>query len=81
MLSIQGFPSRASLISQINLKNQFVVSGCPSIGHLFKLIEFEESPFKIAKQGPEFLAKTLETLPELKSYDSLIKRTLAVRII
>jgi hypothetical protein len=25
MLSIQGSPSRASLISQINLKNQFVV--------------------------------------------------------
>ena len=81
MLSIIGFPSRASLISQINLKNQFVVPGCPSIGQLFKLIEFEESPFKIAKQGPELLKQTLETFPELKSYDSLIKRTLAVRII
>lgn len=55
--------------------------GCPSIGQLFKLIEFEESPFKIAEQGPELLKQTLETFPELKSYDSLIKRTLAVRII
>ncbi len=55
MLNIQGFPSRASLISQIHLKNQFQVSGCPSIGLLFKLIEFEDSPFTIAKQGPLYL--------------------------
>lgn len=45
------------------------------------MIEFEESPFKIAQQGPEFLAKTLETYPDLSSYNPLIKRTLAVRIL
>jgi hypothetical protein len=45
------------------------------------LIEFEDSPFKIAKLGPVYLAKTLETFPDLAHYSSLIKRTLAVRIL
>lgn len=69
------------MISQINLKNQFVLPGCPSVASLFKLIEFEDSPFKIAKQGPEYIAKTLEVYPELSNYSPLLKRTLAVRIL
>lgn len=81
MLQIQGFPSRSSLISQINLKNQHLMPSCPSLGSLFKLIEFEDSPFKIAKQGPDFLQKTLDMFPDLASYSPLIKRTLAVRIL
>ena len=49
MLQIQGIPSRNSLINQINLKNQFVLPTCPAVAQLFKLVEFESSPFAIAK--------------------------------
>jgi len=54
---------------------------CPALGNLFKLIEFEESPFKIAKNGPDYLAQVLKTFPDLEDYSSLIKRILAVRIL
>jgi hypothetical protein len=81
MLMIQGYPSRSSLISLINLKNMHVVQGCPAISHLFKLIEFEESPFKIAKLGSEYLSQIIATYPELKDYNKLIKTTLAVRVL
>jgi hypothetical protein len=81
MLHIQGFPSRQSLISQINLKNQHVIPQCPQLGGLFKLVEFEESPFKIAKQGPQLLEAVIEAFPSLSEYRALIQRILAVRIL
>lgn len=81
MLQIQGYPSRASLVSQINLKNMHVIQGCPAIGHLFKLVEFEESPFKIAKDGAEYLNQIINTYPSFVSFVPLIKQTLAVRIL
>ena len=81
MLQIQGFPSRASLINQMNLKNSHVVSGCPHISTLFKLIEQEESPFKISKLGSLNLTKAIEQFPELKEYEPLVQRTLAVRVL
>lgn len=48
---------------------------------LFKLIEEESSPFKIAKLGPDLLKKTLSAFKELADYSPLIHRTLAVRIL
>lgn len=81
MLQIQGIPSRNSLINQINLKNQFVLPTCPAVASLFKLIEFESSPFAIAKQGPALLKTIIEAFPKLDSYVPLIKRTLAIRIL
>jgi len=39
---------------------------------LFKLIEEESSPFKIAKLGPALLEKTLSAFKELADYLPLI---------
>lgn len=57
------------------------MSQCPALGHLFKLIEFESSPFKIAKQGPQYLQEILKAFPNLQEYEQLIQKTLAVRIL
>jgi hypothetical protein len=48
MLQIKGMPSHASLIQSIFVKNLHNVMGNPHIATLFKLVEFEESPFKIS---------------------------------
>jgi len=58
-----------------------VIQGCPEIGQLFKLVEFEESPFKIAKEGAEYLKKIVDTYPTFAAFVPLIKHTLAVRIL
>lgn len=82
MLFITGIPSRSSLINEINLKNMMNVVGCPEIATLFKLIEQEESPFAISKQGPAALKKAIEVFPqELSQYEDLVKKTLAIRIL
>ena len=49
MLQIKGMPSHASLISQIFIKNIHNVEGNPHVATLYKLVEFEESPFKISQ--------------------------------
>lgn len=72
MLMIQGLPSRQSLFSQINLKNLHVIAGCPHISQLFKLIETEESPFKISKQGSACLDEILKKYPDLTIYKPLV---------
>jgi len=41
-----------------------IIQGCPAIGHLFKLMEIEESPFKIANEGAEYLNQIMDTYPE-----------------
>ena len=81
MLQIKGMPSHASLIHSIFIKNIHSVSGNPHIATLFKLVEFEESPFKISQQGSESLAKAIEVMPSLEKYAPLIKKTLAIRIL
>ena len=51
MLQIQGVPSRASLFNSLTLRNSHIVPGCPQVGALFKLVQEEESPFNIQRQG------------------------------
>ena len=51
MLQIKGIPSHASLVHTIYSKNIHNVVGNPYVATLFKLVEFEESPFKISQQG------------------------------
>ena len=51
------------------------------MSELFKLIESEESPFRISKQGSESLTKAIETMDSLEKYEKLIKKTLAIRIL
>ena len=57
MLQIKGMPSHSSLIQSIFIKNIHNVDGNPHVATLYKLVEFEESPFKISKLGSEALQK------------------------
>lgn len=81
MLLIQGYPSRESLINQITIKNTHAVDECPAISHLFKLLEKEESPFKIAKQGPIALSDIMKAYPSLSHFEEGLKKSLAVRVL
>lgn len=81
MLLFTGYPSRSSLINQILLKNSHIVDNCQAITTLFKLTENEDSPFKIAKQGPLAVAEIMQAFPSLSHYEPFIKKTLAVRIL
>ena len=81
MLQIKGVPSHASLIQQIFIKNIHTVQGNPHVAVLYKLVEFEESPFKISQQGSEALLKACEIMPNLKKYATNIEKTLAIRIL
>jgi len=81
MLLIQGLPSRKSLINQITLKNIHLVSGIPQIPVIFKLIENEESPFKISQEGPKAMAEATKLNSKLKIYEPFILKRLAVRIL
>ena len=58
-----------------------MITQCPQLAALFKLVEFEESPFKIAKQGPQLLEAVIENFPSMSDYRALIQRILAVRIL
>ena len=44
-------------------------------------MEFEESPFKIAKDGAEYLNQIITSYPSFDSFVPLIKHTLAVRVL
>ena len=74
-------PSHASLIQQIFIKNIHNVEGNPHVAALYKLVEFEESPFKISKLGSESLRKACEVMPNLSKYVPFIEKTLAIRIL
>ena len=65
MLQIKGIPSHASLSHTLYTKNIHNVVGNPYVATLFKLVEFEESPFKISQQGSEALHKAIEVMPNL----------------
>ena len=81
MLQIQGIPSRQNLIALISTRGTQVVEGNPEIKTLFDLIESEESPFKISKDGSAALASALAKNPALAKYEQFIKKTLAIRIL
>ena len=81
MLQIKGIPSQKSLSHTLYTKNIHNVVGNPYIATLFKLVEFEESPFKICQQGSEALSKAIEVMPNLQKYAPFIEKTLAIRIL
>ena len=81
MLQIKGMPSHASLISHILRKNLHIDPGNPYISQLFNLIESENSPFTISKQGSAALDKAIEVMPNLAKYAPFIRKTLAIRIL
>lgn len=58
MLNVDGYPSRNSVIHYINIE-KIHHNTDTDINNLFNLIEFEESPFAIAKKGKEAI-KSLE---------------------
>lgn len=76
-----GMPSRQTLINEIKLVNFHIVPGYPEISQLYNLIEHEESPFTIAKQGMKALESTLAKNEDLIQYAHFIKKALAVRIL
>lgn len=57
MLQVKGIPSRASLLNYVRIKNLHLQPEYPHIQELFRLIEDEESPFIISKQGKAILDK------------------------
>lgn len=58
-----------------------MVPGYQEITQLYNLIENEESPFIIAKQGMQALESTLAKNEDLVQYAQFIKKALAVRIL
>lgn len=58
-----------------------MIAGSPDVKTLFELIEHEESPFKMSKEGAAAIASALAKNPALSKYEACIKRTLAIRIL
>ena len=81
MLQIKSMPNHSSLKQHIARKNIHLVPGNPNVSELYKLIESEESPFRISKQGSSALDSAIKTMPSLEKYAPLIKKTLAIRIL
>ena len=81
MLQIKSMPNYASLISHIARKNIHLVPGNAHVSMLFKLIESEQSPFRISEQGSEALSEAIKVMPSLEKYGPFIKKTLSIRIL
>ena len=81
MLQIKGIPTRQSLISQITTQATHIVSNNPEVKTLFELIEVEESPFRMSKEGSATIASALQKNPALAKYETGIKKSLAIRIL
>jgi len=60
MLYISGVPSRQSLIDEINFRNMQKVVGFPEVAELFRLLEVEQSPFAISKEGIQLMDAIVE---------------------
>ena len=81
MLQIQGMPSRQALIDAIIQRNLHIVPERAEVTTLFEMLQKEESPFTISKEGPAALKALISALPALSKYEPFIKKTLAVRIL
>lgn len=81
MLLIKGLPTRQSLIHQISVKNIHRNTENEHVLKLFNLIEHQESPFKISRQGREALEALIKQHPSLEMYKPFIIKTIAVRIL
>ena len=57
------------------------VPGYPEIAELFRLLEVEQSPFTISKEGIKALDAIVEKNEDLSQYQPFIKKALAVRIL
>lgn len=80
MLQVKGIPSRASLLNYVRIKNLHLQPEYPHIQELFRLIEDEESPFIISKQGKAILDK-LSQQKDWAQYREFLTKTLSVRIL
>jgi len=81
MLLIKGLPSRKSLIHQISMKNIHRSTDNEHVLKLFDLVEHQESPFKISREGRVALDALIKQDPSLEKYKSFIIKTIAVRIL
>jgi hypothetical protein len=81
MLQVKGIPSRASLINYLRVKNLHLSTDFPLIQELFRLMEDEESPFTLSKQGRALLDKLSTTFPSMTQYKPFLIKTLSVRIL
>jgi hypothetical protein len=79
MLQVKGIPSRASLLNYVRIKNLHLSPEHPHIQELFRLIEDEESPFVISKQG-KLILDQLNSVPDWAMYREFLTKTLSVRI-
>jgi len=57
------------------------IPGHGEIATLFNLIENEQSPFSISKQGNAALDAAVEKTPSLGKYAEFLRKTLSVRIL
>lgn len=80
MLQVKGIPSRASLLNYVRIKNLHLQPEYPHIQELFRLIEDEDSPFIISKQGKAILDK-LSQQKDWAQYREFLTKTLSVRIL
>ena len=80
MLQVEGFPSRNSIIQSIRMEN--IGNNASSfVCELFQLLEVEESPFTISKQGKASLDRMCKESPALAVYRPHIERSLSIRIL
>jgi len=80
MLQVEGYPSRQSIITSIKIEN-IQHNTSKHVSELFRLIEEEDSPFTISKQGKVSLDALCNENPALAGYRKFIERTLSVRIL
>lgn len=80
MLHVDGLPSRSSIIHYINIEN-IHANTSKHVNDIFNLIEHEESPFVISKEGKASLEALCKESPTFAQYKSFIAKTLSVRIL
>lgn len=82
MLQVKGVPSRASLINYVRIKNIHLQPDFPEVQELFRLIEDEESPFVISKNGKAIIDKLAKSTDKNQlQYREFLIKTLSVRIL
>jgi len=80
MLSVEGQPSRSSIIHYINVEN-LLPSASESVQELYTLMESEPSPFIISKKGKAALDTLCKENPKFEMYKPFIEKTLSVRVL
>jgi D-aminopeptidase len=73
-------PSRDAIIHSIKIES-IHTSSSKHVNALFDLIEHEQSPFTISKNGKVAIELLVKEAPHLASYVPFIKRSLSIRIL